>query len=414
MTRWRFINLLVFCFLAGIGPVTALEAGDRKHYELTLDQALALASTRAPAARAAPARIDEARGRLVGASVPLLENPTIEVGAGPRFGRDGSRADVEVGVGQVFALGPRRQARIDAATAGVEEAASTAEDRLRRALHSVATAFLRARHGEERLLIATESERLAAGFHRIALRRYEVGDVGGLDVSLAALALARIRTEVRIVEAARDRALGDLRVLLGLEPDATVAVRGDLLDRTRFSLETLLEGALDRPDLRALSASIRGADAKARLGKARAWPELGLHIGYAREEADDIVRTAVTLELPLFDHGQGLESASRARGKALRIEQDAAERTAHAEIRETWDIFERSLRAVEGFESDGLPALERVDSIARQSYEAGAMPLSELLTIRRELIEARFAYADLLLDTALAGVELEAAAGVLQ
>src|SRR2546426_12647790 len=45
---------------------------------LTLDQALARARERAPSILSAKARIDEARGRLAGASVLLRDNPLIE------------------------------------------------------------------------------------------------------------------------------------------------------------------------------------------------------------------------------------------------------------------------------------------------------------------------------------------------
>ena len=414
MTRWSSCGLLLACVIVAARPAAAQEAAGPRTYDLTMEQALALARARAPAVRVAHARAGEARGRLVGAEVLLRSNPTLDVGGGPRIGPGGTSPDVDIGVGQVFELGGQRGARIDAASAEVERATATTEDVSRRTLRGVAAAFLRARHAQERLRIAADTERLSAEIHHVAQRRHEAGDTGVLDVHLAALALARVQAEVRTVEAAREQALGDLRRLLGFEADASVSVSGGLFDRRRNTLTDLLARAPDRADLRALDAEARRADAEVRLGEAQAWPDLGLRLGYAREEDADIVLGTVTLTLPFFDHGQGLEATARARGEAARLEREGTEAAVASQVRTAFDTYQRLLGAVEHFERDGLPKIEQSDTLARRSYEAGAMQLGELLAIRRELVDARVTHADLLLSAALAGVDLEAEAGVLR
>ena len=414
MARWSSCGLLLACVLVAARPASAQEAAGPQYHDLTLEQALALARTRAPAVRVTQARIGEARGRLVDAEVLLRSNPTLDVGGGPRIGPGGTSADVDIGVGQVFELGGQRSARIDAARAEVDAASATADDAWRRTLRDVAASFLRARYADERLRIANDTERLAAELYQVAQRRHEAGDVGVLDVKLAALTLARVQAEVRTVQVAREQALGDLRRLLGLEDDAAVSVSGDLLDRRRYVLAALLARAPNRADLRALDAAARQNDAEVRLGEAHAWPDLGLRLGYAREEDNDIALGTITLTLPFFDHGQGIEATSRARGEAARIERETIEAAVASDVRTAFDTYQRLLEAVEHFERYGLPQIEQSETLARRSYEAGAMQLGELLAIRRELIDARVTHADLLLRAALAGVELEAEAGVLQ
>ena len=414
MTRWSACGLLLACVLVAAQPAAAQQSAGPPTYDLTLEQALGLARARAPSVRVAQARIGEARGRLVRAKVLLGANPTLEVGGGPRIGPGGISPDVELGVGQVFELGGQRNARIDAAHAEVDRATATADDALRRTLRDVAGSFLRARYADERLRIATDSERLAAELHRVSQRRHEAGDVGVLDVNRAAIALARAEVEVPTIQAARDRALGDLRRLVGLESNAVVTVSGDLLDRRRSTLADLLARAPDRADLRALDADARHADADVRLAEAQAWPHLGLRLGYAREEDANLVLGAVTLTLPLFDHGQGTEAVARARGEAARITRQTTEAAIATEVRSAFDTYQRLLAAVDHFGEHGLPRIDQSETLARRSYEAGAMQLGELLAIRRELVEARVTHADLLVSAALAGVELEAAAGGLQ
>jgi outer membrane protein, heavy metal efflux system len=70
--------------------------------------------------------------------------------------------------------------------------------------------------------------------------------------------------------------------------------------------------------------------------------------------------------------------------------------------------------AVEELERDALPSLSDNETLARRSFEEGEIGLAELLLIRREAFELRTVYSDRLLEAAVAGIELESRAGVLQ
>jgi outer membrane protein TolC len=61
-----------------------------------------------------------------------------------------------------------------------------------------------------------------------------------------------------------------------------------------------------------------------------------------------------------------------------------------------------------------LPAIADNEALARRSFEVGEIDLGELLQVRREILETRLAYLDLLLAARLAAVELETKAGVLR
>jgi len=400
--------------VAAAAQAPAAQATEKpgQRYELTLNGALDLARKRAPDVLAARARVGEARGRLTAASVLLRDDPTFDVGGGPRFGPGGASADVDIGVGQVIELGRGRDARMDAAKAEVERADAAADETERRALRDVAATFLRARHAEERLRIATDTERLAREIHDVAKRRHEAGDVGLLDVNLAALTLERVEAERHTIEAARARVFGELRVLLGVEPESDMSLKGDLLDRRRHSLDELLARAPDRADLRALDAEARQADAVERVAAAKDWPDLGLRLGYAREEEADLLLASVSVSLPVFGRGAGLAEQARARKRTSEIERRSVESAARTGIRTAYAAYQRLLEAVEHFEKMGVTRIEESEDLARRAYAAGAMRLGELLAVRRELTLARVSHADLLLSAALAGIELEAEAGV--
>ncbi len=392
--------------------------GVTQDHVLTLDQALARARERAPTILSAKARIDEARGRLVGASVLLRDNPRIETAAGHRrLSEAGSResaADVEVGVSQTFELGGRRNARIAGAEAALAQEIATSEDAVRRLLRDAANAFVRALHAEERLQLTKAAERVTADIQLTIERRYHAGDVSILDANVAQSAAARARSDVFAAEAARTSALGDLRVLLGMDFAEPLAVRGDLRDRRRYALPDLLARAPERADLRALMAGIEEAQAEVRLGEGLRWPDITLGFRYDRETPADVATLGTLgVTIPLFARGQEQRATGAARAQRLRQELEAGRRVVDSEVQSAFAAYQHRVDAVEELERSALPLLDDNEALARRSYEAGRMSLAEFLLLRREALDTRIAYLDRLLEAALAGIELEARAGVL-
>ncbi len=163
---------LAAVFLA-LGPLLAAARAET----LTLERALALARERAPRILAARARIEEARGRLAGASVLLHENPVVEVAAGPRYSDERDTVDREVGIRQGFELGGQRRARVGSAEAGIARASAARDDSVRLLLREVAVAFYKGLHAQESLRIAASAEGIADQVARIAERRYRAEDV---------------------------------------------------------------------------------------------------------------------------------------------------------------------------------------------------------------------------------------------
>jgi hypothetical protein len=87
--RWTVFLL----FLAAIvAPGADAQAG-----LLTYEQALERARSRAPLILAAQDRIEEARGRLLGAKVLLRDNPLLSFSGGPRYTPGSDLIDSEDG-----------------------------------------------------------------------------------------------------------------------------------------------------------------------------------------------------------------------------------------------------------------------------------------------------------------------------
>jgi len=380
--------------------------------DLTLDRALAIARERAPAIVAARTRIDEARARLDGASLLLRDNPELEGDAGPRFAPDGTSTDIRARLSQALELGGVRGARIAGAEAGVAQAAAGADDTVLRVQQSAATIFLRTRAAAEQLVLAEHAADMASELRQAAERRFRAGDVPVLDVNVARAALARARADVAAARAARREASGRLAILLALG-DAQPIPCGPLSEHAALDLDDLLRRAPERADLRGLAAQIDEADADRDLGAARVWPGVKVGTEYKREEGQDIYLGGLSLSVPLFERGQSARAEAEARARRLRHQRDAAVQAASVEVRTAWDVYGELTTATTELARE-LPTLDESETLAKRSYDAGEISLAELLLVRRETLDIRRAWLEHALEAAVAGIELQAAAGVLR
>jgi outer membrane protein TolC len=245
-------------------------------------------------------------------------------------------------------------------------------------------------------------------------KRYEVGDVAVLDVNVARTAAARAQSELHRAESEQTRALGELRILLGMTSSEPLAVEGNLTEHNPYDLNQLITEATKRPDLEATAAELRQAEADVQLGRGSAWPDVGLGFRYGRDEGDKIAKGELSFTLPVFSRGQELRATGEARATRLRRELQAGRMAVANEVTTAFDIQKSKSNAAEQLQKDAVEALDENETLALRSFEEGEINLLDLLVIRRDSFETRLLYLSQLLDMKLAGVDLEAKAGVLK
>ena len=381
---------------------------------ITLEDALARARQRAPTIRVATARIDEARGRLVGARNRFRENPTIDAAAGPRQVEGATLTDIDVGLSQLFETGGQRAARIAGAEAAVAGEIATANDSVRLAVRETALAFLRTLHAQERLALLRSVEDVAADITNVAERRYAAGDIAVLDVNVAKSALARARAARLAADANRITFASELRWWIGGERDVLPIATGPLRSDRSADLAALLATAVKRPDLTAIEAQITDAEAEVRLGQAATRPDVGVGARFKREEGHRAVIGELTVTLPVFSAGQELRATGTARAARLRLELDATRSRIESAVRSSFEAYQSRQAAVRELEQAAIPSVDENDALARRSFEVGQINLPELLLLRRELVDTRLEYLDRQLEAAEAAVERDAVSGVLR
>jgi outer membrane protein, heavy metal efflux system len=400
----------VACTALALAGVVSTSVCASAQTVLSFADVLATARERAPQIVSARLGLAEARGRVVGASVRPL-NPEVDVAAGDR--RGGSRStDLDVGLSQQFEPSGLRAGRTASANARLAEATADADGITRDVLRAAARAFYQAVYAGERIRLSATAETLAAAIFDVADRRHRAGDIAVLDVNLARAALARARAEHRASEAEEASALGALRVLLHLT--GPIAVQGSLAPGQPPDSTVLARATEERPELRALAAAVRDAEAEAGMGRSLSKPEFGLGVRYAREEGSRIVAGGVTVTLPVFARGQELLAVGSARAGRLRAELDAARSRIRVELETALAAYEKRVAAVRILEAEALPSLDENDALMARSFEVGQIGLPDLLLIRRELLDTRAQYLTALLEAAVARVEIDAAAAVLR
>lgn len=377
----------------------------------TLPEILARAREQAPQIVSARLALDETRARLTGASLWLPSNPDVDTSLGNRDGAGGSFTDYSVGVSQAFEPAGRRSARMASANAAIAQGAASVDDVTRSVLRAAAAAYFRAAHAAGRIRLLDRASDLATSAHAIAERRFTAGDIAILDVNLAKASLARTRAERAAAEAEKALAVGELRQLLRTDVEIGDA---SLPSPATADLAMALQAASQRPDVRALQSAIQEADADLRLGESLARPDYAVGVRYAREEGDRLVLGGLNVTLPLFSRGQGERAVATARRARLRAELDAAIARAQLDVRTAFDALSRRVAAVRALEADALGSLDENERLTTRSFDVGQIGLPELLLIRRETLDTRFQHLDMLLEAALARIDLDASAGILR
>ena len=378
---------------------------------LTYQEALSRARTTAPAAALAGSRLEEAQSRRVGAALRWQSNPEFDVAAGPRSGP--GAADADVGLRQAFEPRGARAARLAGVDAGIKSAEAGNAVALREAVRDAAIAFLEALYYGERAKILRSVGDVSVDVARAAERRFQAGDVPILDVNLARGAAAKAAAESARADARRQVALGALAERLGLT--GTIDPAGRLAEFSRpRDVSALLAGLDDLPDMQRLAAEQLETAADRQVRTTLTRPVFGVSAVYQRDQGANILLGGLSVTLPVFNSGQGLDATTAARARRITLEAQLVRSALDTRVRTLWAAHGTQHTALGAFERDAMPGLDDSESLARRSYEAGQISLAEWLLLRRELLDTRLSHVDLLFSVALAGTELDSVAGVLR
>ena len=398
---------------AAVAACVAAPASLHAQTILTYEGTIARAREQAGAVVVARARVAEAEAALLAVSPRFRDNPLIEASAGPRSG-DTRSTDIEIGVSQQFETGGQRRARMAGAQAVVDRHRADIDEARRRVILDAVTAYLDGIAAGERLRVAEEGDAVSRDLLNVTERRFALGDIAAIDVNLARIDAARSAATLRGARADLATAVGRLRLVLRLPADEPVELAGSLDLPAPRSLDVLRAAIDDRPEFVALRADAREAEAQIQLGRALRRPDLGLRVGYEREDESHVLLGGLTVALPAFQRGVGTVAGGVARASTSRLELETARDAAVAQLDAAYAVHQQHATLASTFAAEAVPSLDDTQNLARRSYDAGELNLMNLLLIRRDGLETRTMLIDRRLDAARSRVAVDYAAGVLR
>lgn len=385
---------------------TSVAAQTAPTFQVLLKQAQASA----PRLALGTAETRVAEGQAVQAAA--RPNPTLGLmvenaaGSGPYKDFDG--AETTLSIEQPLELGGKRAARTSAARADVAAAQARAALGQVDFARDLALAYANAEAAQQRLIIARDGVDLTQADARAARLLVDNGKEAQVRAVQAEAGLASARADLAAAQAETETGLARLSALTG-SPETYAAVSGGLLDAAPA---TSPAGPAFSPAIAAARAERDAAERRIAVERARGTPDVAVSFGVRRFQSDESTAAVFGLSapLPLFDRNRGAVAAATANAQAaqarlamVQAEQDGDRRAATAQVAAAGQTLDASRQAE--------AAASEAYRLARIGYDAGRLPLSELLTARRDLIAARGRAVDTKLARVKAFADLARAQG---
>ena len=268
-------------------------------------------------------------------------------------------------------------------------------------IRELAVAYAEAEAGQIRERLDTENLELARSDARTAKILVENGREARLREVQAEAAVQAAAAELEEARADRFSALVRLSALAA-QPRIFSGVSGGLLDAANLLGSP---GAFGKANVLVARTERDAAAARVRSERAQRTPDVSVGLGIRRFEEENAIAAVagVSATIPLFNRNQGNVAAAEAELRAADARLQVAALSAQADIQSAAaQINAAQSRIAAG--SAGEAAAAEAYRLARIGYDSGRLPLSDVLSTRRVLTEAR----EQLLEARIARVRAQA------
>ncbi len=388
---------------------------------LEIDRAVAQALEQEPSLRAARTEIDVARGQR--SQAERHPNPMVSFSQQNEPGGTDSQTRVDV----VWPLDLyRKTGRVDTADRELDATRHTVADRERLLVADVRTKYGDAAAAVRTLTVLDDLFDTLSRQHAIVTARVEQGATPPLERDMLRVELQRLGSERLLQAGAVDRAMIELKRVLGMMADIPVRLKDtleQLVVRTAGTAPapqltpgaTSADAALERPDVEAIKSRVQVAEAEMARADREGRIDMNLFGMYMRTDAAfpqqafgtagglepirgvfHYVAAGVTVSLPLSDRKQGDMAAAQAKRAGAAAELDAVRLTAQAEIAAARARVDRARQAVAIYTSDTRDLAKQNLNVVGQTYELGRATVFDVLAEQRRYLEVERGYTDAL------------------
>jgi cobalt-zinc-cadmium efflux system outer membrane protein len=390
--------------------------------ELDLGTLERLVRTRSPGVQEAALEADLAAAEVTKSK--LLPNPTLDAGWGTIPIGQTNPANLpspltqipnySIGLSYTFPIG-KRGPRLDRAVA-LEQSARASLDAdvryraldLARLLGSLAATTMRL-HGLRQ--IADDSRQQV----QLAETRVNANMAAPLELDRLKVEASRIEQQVRSAESDVSAALAACSALVG--SSCAPFASGD--EARKFLIHwidrAVPAGSVEeRPDVRALDAAKRAADAELRWARAQAIPDPTVRVGYLRDQFVisgnqlNSFNVSVSLPLPVFDRGQAEIAAAEARKERLSIQRDKVVQVSQSRVPELVQRLEAQRQRQKSLTEEILPRAQGTLRDLERAAENRLVPMTDVIGARRAVSELLVEEADSFGDAFDASLQITA------
>lgn len=401
----RIYVVIVLCALfISTSSATAIETN-----ELTLEQAVTLALEKNPDLQTLRLEEESAKGQNEKARLLLINNPTIEgnVSKKGRPEEEGGGKFTNYGfkLSQEFEVAGQRGARINVSEKELARVKLEISDKERILISGVKDAFTKAlalkkKSGLAREIVGLNEELL--GYTKI---KFQAGDVSGLDVNLSEVELSKAKKELLLAQREYRESLLVLQGLLGLSPDMSFAIKGDLPSEApelpdKEALKTL--AFIHRPDSKASAFEIEKTQSALELVKKEAFPNITLSWFYDRDERRNVVGLEISVPLPFFDRKQAEKREAFAKAEGAKIKAAGLKKTIEREVDQAFSDITSAIEELSLFRKEILVKAAENLYLLNLAFKEGKIGFFEVRLARKDTIEAQLAYIEAQTRTQLA------------
>ncbi|MGM0450510.1 MAG: TolC family protein [Pseudomonadota bacterium] len=246
--------------------------------------------------------------------------------------------------------------------------------------------------------------------------RRQAGDISGYDQSRIGRERAGIQARLDQARAALQHRRESLHALLETDKrQVSQRLTGELQPDLPSSLQTYMDRANQRADLKRLQARAESAESAQRAA-GRAWipdPTLGVGFNRVKQPGSDGggLLFSVSLPIPAFNQGQAEAAEAAARRNEAEAGRLGRIREVRARIRGLWRQTRSLIESIETFREEALMRSRELTEFAESSYGAGEIGILELLDAYSGQLDARLRVLEMAHEARVAAIELHQSSG---
>lgn len=409
-------SLLSYSFVLPVSAQTTADTNTITSGKLSLRDAITATLARNPQLNSFQFSRQALEGELQTAGLkPALRLATTVENAGGTGDYKGTKgAELTLALSSVIELGDKRDARTGVVTERQQGLAVQQRIVELDLLAEVTRRFIEAATAQQHLTLQQSTLALATETTQSIKRRVDAGNTPDAELARALANQSRMAIELRQAELGFDAAKIKLSVMWAATEPSFTSVNADLLNLGDSpSLNDLLNGLVNNPDIQLFASEARLRDAEVRLALSQRKGDVEWSAGVRRLQASKDSALVVGVSVPLFSGSRAAGEVATARANRLGV--DNERETALLKIRAQLDGLYKERQAaifeVTSLRNDVIPQLKKAVNGTRAAFDKGRYGYLELSTAQHELLEAEAALIDAAANAHMLRAEIERLSG---